>query len=106
MATDPFLTKHDGTIATLHLPLDKLIMCVKDFSWDALVTIEDNNKKIFKVILQNRALTMKNVADSARTYLGTLTCIAQDNYLMVQLCILLNSLDTNGFKALCSSQYS
>jgi hypothetical protein len=104
MATDPLLTKHDGTIATLRPMLDQLLMRVKDFSWDTLVSIEDDDKKAFNVILQNRALTMNNVANSARTYLGTQTRTAQDNYLMVQ-CIL-NSLDADGAKALRNSQYS
>jgi hypothetical protein len=66
--------------------------------------IKDNEGRTCNVILQKRALTMENVISSTADYLGKQTRKAQDNYLMVQ-CIL-NSLDTEGSKALRSSQYS
>ncbi|KAI2497267.1 hypothetical protein MHU86_17231 [Fragilaria crotonensis] len=103
-ATDSLNTKHDGTIATLRPMLDELLMRAKDYNWNSLIMIKDNEGKMCNIILQNRALTMENVMASTISYLGTQSRMAQDNYLMVQ-CIL-NSLDTEGSKALRSSQYS
>lgn len=103
-ATDSLNTKHNGTIATLCPMLDELLMCAKDYSWNSLIMIKDNDGKMCNVILQNRALTMENVLASTATYLGMQSRAAQDNYLMVQ-CIL-NSLDAEGSKTLRSSQYS
>ncbi|KAI2494580.1 hypothetical protein MHU86_19950 [Fragilaria crotonensis] len=103
-ATDSLNTKHDGTITTLRPMLDELLMRAKDYNWNSLIMIKDNEGKMCNIILQNRALTMENVMASTISYLGTQSRMAQDNYLMVQ-CIL-NSLDTEGSKALRSSQYS
>jgi hypothetical protein len=71
MATDPLLTKHDGTISTLRPMLDELLMRVKDFNWTSLIIVMDDDKKPCNVILQNRALTMDIVINSGITYLGT-----------------------------------
>jgi hypothetical protein len=104
MATDSLLTKHDGTISTLRPMLDELLLRVKDFNWTSLISILDDDGKPCNIILQNRALSIENIICAATPYLGTHTRMAQDNYMMVQ-CIL-NSLDTDGAKALRSSQYS
>ena len=103
-ATDSLNTKHDGTIATLRPMLDELLMRAKDYNWNSLIMIKDNDDKTCNVILRNRTLTMVNGIASTASYLGLQSRSAQDNYLMVQ-CIL-NSLDTEGSKALRSSQYS
>jgi hypothetical protein len=84
--------------------LEELLMRAKDYKWNSLIMIKDNKGKMCNVILQNRALTMENVIASTTTYLGHQSRMARDNYLMVQ-CIL-NSLDTEGSKALRSLQYS
>ena len=73
MATDPLTTKHNGTIDTLRPMLDELHMRVKDFNWTSLIVINDDHNKPCNLILQNRALTMENIAASAVTYLGQQT---------------------------------
>jgi hypothetical protein len=84
--------------------LDELLTRGKAYNWGSLVMIKDNDGKLCNVIHQNRALTMENVIASTTDCLGVQSRKAQDNYLMVQ-CIL-NSLDSEGSKALRSSQYS
>ena len=47
-ATDSLNTKHNGTIATLRPMLDELLMRAKDYNWNSLIMIKDNEAKMCK----------------------------------------------------------
>ena len=100
-ATASLTTKHDGTVATLRIMLDELVLRANEYAWESLFEVKDSKEKMHNIITANRMLTIEDINAAATTYVGQSTRLAQDNHMMAT-CIL-NSLTSKGAQALRDS---
>ena len=102
-ATTALTTKHDGTVNTLRIMLDKLALRSNEFGWGSLLLIKDSDNVEHYLITGNRMLKMEDIIRATAGYVNRTNRMARDNHMMVA-CIL-NSLTSKGAQALRDSQY-